>query len=282
MLYPSREKYFAYRFLRLMAKTCAANDIGCDAFTLLVNVVMIEDAKRYSAPVSFTNEQLMPICGFGSKDRLCRARERAIEQGWLHYQVGRKGYAGRYWVLIPERFVELPDGSTDGLSIRDSDARNPADGAAIPSGIRTESATESRLNPLQKTGEIAIQSGIRTATATESRRNPRRKADGNRATLIPIPNSNPKEKRLRFSPPSLDEVREYCRVRDNAVDPEQFLDYYTANGWVQGKSKPIRDWQATIRTWERNDMQRSGGSVATVVAPKAKPAQPIGYGRRSI
>lgn len=66
--------------------------------------------------------------------------------------------------------------------------------------------------------------------------------DGNRAATPP---------RTRFSPPSVDEVRAYCTERGNTVDAERFCDYYAANGWVQGKGKPIKDWRATVRTWER-------------------------------
>ena len=57
----------------------------------------------------------------------------------------------------------------------------------------------------------------------------------------------------RFKPPTVEEVREYCIERNNRVDPERFVDYYTANGWVQGKGKPIKDWKAAVRNWERNE-----------------------------
>ena len=58
-------------------------------------------------------------------------------------------------------------------------------------------------------------------------------------------------KRKRFTPPTLEEVRAYCEERHNTVDPQRFIDYYTANGWVQGKGKPVKDWKACVRTWER-------------------------------
>ena len=66
--------------------------------------------------------------------------------------------------------------------------------------------------------------------------------------------SNKKEiyKEKRFIKPTLEEVKEYCLERNNNVDAEAFIDYYEANGWVQGKGKPIKDWKACIRTWERN------------------------------
>ena len=56
----------------------------------------------------------------------------------------------------------------------------------------------------------------------------------------------------RFIPPTLDEVREYCSERNNNVDPEKFVDYYTANGWKVGRNK-MKDWKASVRTWERNE-----------------------------
>lgn len=57
----------------------------------------------------------------------------------------------------------------------------------------------------------------------------------------------------RFKKPTLDEVKEYCLERQNGIDAQYFIDYYTKIGWVYGKNKiPIKDWKACIRTWERN------------------------------
>ena len=57
-------------------------------------------------------------------------------------------------------------------------------------------------------------------------------------------------------PPTLDEVKAYCQERGNRVDPERFIDYYTANGWKVGKN-PMKDWKAAVRTWERQDTQKA-------------------------
>ena len=61
-----------------------------------------------------------------------------------------------------------------------------------------------------------------------------------------------KEKaQMRFSPPTIAEVRAYCQERQNNVDAERFIDYYTSNGWKVGKN-PMKDWKAAVRTWERH------------------------------
>jgi hypothetical protein len=70
--------------------------------------------------------------------------------------------------------------------------------------------------------------------------------------------------RKNFVPPTVDQVREYCQARANGIDPDQFVDHYIANGWVQGKSgKAIKDWQAAVRTWERNEFGRSSAAIVT-------------------
>lgn len=63
--------------------------------------------------------------------------------------------------------------------------------------------------------------------------------------------------RSRFVPPTIDEIKAYCLERKNTVDAERFFDFYSANGWVKGRGKPIRDWKAAVRTWERTSGQAS-------------------------
>lgn len=54
----------------------------------------------------------------------------------------------------------------------------------------------------------------------------------------------------RFTAPSVDEVRAYCAERNNNVDPDEFVDFYTAKGWKIG-NQPMKDWKAAVRTWEK-------------------------------
>ena len=61
-----------------------------------------------------------------------------------------------------------------------------------------------------------------------------------------------KNKYIVFKKPTLEEVQSYCLERNNNVDAQRFIDYYTANGWKVGRN-PMKDWKATVRTWERKD-----------------------------
>lgn len=58
----------------------------------------------------------------------------------------------------------------------------------------------------------------------------------------------------RFTPPTVEQVANYCTERQNTVDPERFVDFYTAKGWMIGKG-PMKDWKAAVRTWEKQEQQ---------------------------
>lgn len=59
-------------------------------------------------------------------------------------------------------------------------------------------------------------------------------------------------KSTRFVPPTHEEVENYCLERNNKVDAERFIDFYSSKGWMVGKNK-MKDWKACIRTWERSN-----------------------------
>lgn len=63
----------------------------------------------------------------------------------------------------------------------------------------------------------------------------------------------------KFISPSLEEVTDYCRERNNNVDPQVFMDYYESNGWKVGKN-PMKDWKAAVRNWERKETSKNPNS----------------------
>ncbi len=149
--YPKRPRFFAFRFCRLMAKVCLANEIGPEACWMLAVIAQCEDAKKYTAPVTYFNDQLMPLIGAGSVDTLDRIRRKAIDAGWLDYTPGRKGVAGKYFVTIPTHLCGLNDGAFD---------ENPAEYYhPQPCGDKPiESAEESRGKAEGKCGDKPIES----------------------------------------------------------------------------------------------------------------------------
>jgi hypothetical protein len=65
-------------------------------------------------------------------------------------------------------------------------------------------------------------------------------------------NTTYSNKEGRFKKPTLDEVKNYCILRNNNIDSEAFIDFYESKNWQIGKNK-MKDWKACIRTWERRE-----------------------------
>jgi hypothetical protein len=99
-------------------------------------------------------------------------------------------------------------------------------------------------------------------------------SNGKPQNVKPIPNINTNQntnintndcdsRAKRFTPPTLEEVKAYCAERNNNVDAQRFVDYYTSNGWLVGKNK-MKDWRAAVRTWERSNTSSSKSSGIAV------------------
>lgn len=72
-------------------------------------------------------------------------------------------------------------------------------------------------------------------------------------------------KRKNFTPPTVEEVKEYLVLVGSQVDAEAFVAFYESKGWMVGKNK-MKSWKAAIVTWEkRNGLKRSPPKKSSLV-----------------
>lgn len=87
----------------------------------------------------------------------------------------------------------------------------------------------------------------------------------------------PSSKSSRFIPPTLAEVEAYCFTRNNSVNAQQFIDFYSSKNWYVGKNK-MTDWRASVRLWEsrsKTSPTSRGHPSGMVVDDSLKPNQII-------
>jgi hypothetical protein len=80
--------------------------------------------------------------------------------------------------------------------------------------------------------------------------------DNNTNTNTNITYSN---KKAFFKKPNVLEIKDYCLERNNNIDADSFFDFYESKNWFVGKNK-MKDWKASIRTWERRNKDKSNKS----------------------
>jgi len=56
----------------------------------------------------------------------------------------------------------------------------------------------------------------------------------------------------KFTPPSVEQLKEYQAEKGLVFDPERFIDHWASVGWKRGRT-PMKDWKATARNWARNE-----------------------------
>lgn len=104
-VYPQRPDLFAWKFTRLMTSISLGHDLGPAVCWLLAVIAHTEEEANYSGPVAISNEELLVLCSL-SKTRFYRARQQAVEAGWLRWLPGsNKGNASRYFVTIPAGYA---------------------------------------------------------------------------------------------------------------------------------------------------------------------------------
>jgi len=110
MTYTTRDNHFAHKTFRLMHKASVPAEIGRDAFCIVAVILHTEDAARYRGPVSFYNSQLMETLGFSKWETFDKARQKAIDSGWLAYTGFGNRKPGLYYVTIPSQYSVVEDG----------------------------------------------------------------------------------------------------------------------------------------------------------------------------
>lgn len=147
----------------------------------------------------------------------------------------------------------------DGRMTNCYSAQRPAPDSNV-STDPSENRTSTETTPVRKPDADPSENRTftRTETGHEKENNNKAHSKGTSAT--------------RFSPPKVEEVRQYFREKglppaSAQTEAEKFIDRYTANGWLVGKTK-MKDWKAAARNWLRN--RKEWGQTAV------QPAGPYG------
>ena len=137
------------------------------------------------------------------------------------------------------------------------------------------------IEPILRKSRIGFENGVKGSEYGKLGGNPNFQKGKRNPYYQDNPQDNPKracitdtdtdtdtEKRkksvARFTPPTLQEVRQYIAENGyNFVDADLFYNHYEANGWKVGKNT-MKDWRASVRGWQsREKKQTPQQSVST-------------------
>ena len=109
----------------------------------------------------------------------------------------------------------------------------------------------------QQRAANARQAQANQAFVSKSKQTQANQADTDTVTDTDIVLGGKADKAKKFTPPSVDDVRAYCEQRHNGIDPEYFVNFYEARGWMMGRTH-MKDWKRAVITWETKNKAQVG------------------------
>lgn len=211
---------------------------------------IIPSAVRYCKDIS-ANEKLMygEITALTQKEGYCWATNKYFSE---LYGVSKRTVSRWINNLVKHGFIENDVTFINGTSMVDKRyiRLKGMDTNVIPHDNNVHTPHDNNVHTL---GTIMSRSNSTSLNNTSS-------------NIPPTPQGDECEKKSRKEketiPPTLDEVRSYCRERKNGIDPEAFIAHYETTGWMRGKNK-IKSWKACVRTWEKNRKDKPQDKMPT-------------------
>ena len=77
-------------------------------------------------------------------------------------------------------------------------------------------------------------------------------------SVVEVEQPEPPTEPTTFTPPTKEEIINYCKPLGLTFDIDRFYDFYSSNGWMV-RGRKMRDWQAACRYWASTEYKKKGG-----------------------
>lgn len=168
---------------------------------------------------------------------LLRTKKGLKEKGLIDFTPGKRGQPTKYRLFMP--------GEIDSMS--KYTGKND-----IETDILTDIETDIETTP-QTRMNTGVEKPLRHKTK-EIRRRERKKGKP-------------------FSPPTLEEVKAYVKEKGLPIDPQYFLDYFTAGDWHDSKGQPVKNWKQKALTWARHNKHEAPPPEAVTLSQEEQKAR---------
>lgn len=221
--------------------------IGCNATALYFYLLNINNSLGWKDTFRHSDRYIAIQLGI-SVNTVRTAKNLLAQLGLISFKAPQKKSKSLDGCTLYSLSTVL-NTDTDADTVLDTDADTDAD-------------TRDKLN---KTKQENIESGCLSPPGENLEEQTRKvdKKDPPKKVVKKKEKSSGKKERKNFTPPSVDDVSAYCKENGYTISPWKFVNYYTSNGWMVGRTK-MKDWQAAVRNWQSKEKEY-GNKNSTVV-----------------
>jgi hypothetical protein len=162
----------------------------------------------------------MPILRIASKDSLYRRLKKMVDGGLLEHFT--KKHAGTFSCY---RFTEKLEELLSAIIPVDTDEKS--EGVRMKSRTGTDEKSEQNMSLLDKS--------IKKDIYMEKPKKPKKEV----------------KQKKQFTPPTQQQVKDYCEEKKLNIDVFKFMAYYEASNWRNKYDQPVQNWKQTAVTWHK-------------------------------
>ena len=241
-----REYFYSRRLLRDFHEAVIMK--GCE------DEEPIEDATTYRSKRQLSDEARAKMANGGKKYRPSIDESKVEEgrkEGTSKVEEGKKEGTSKVESKVEEGSEEgstkVEEGTKEGTSKVEEGKKEGT------------SKVESKVEEGSEEGSTKVEEGTKEGTSKVDPKKSKVNGGDNRGgkapkTIRQEDLEREGEKARRFSPPSLQEVKDEVERLGYAIDPERFIAHYESNGWMIGKNK-MKSWKSALVTWHKRQIE---------------------------
>ena len=232
-----------YTFRNILKKTRRRFALSAGEQALYMELVDICNEEGWQTSFQVSNGELITALNCTEKT-ICQWRQSLINAGLIKYSSGKSKRAyGTYDITV---IFTTNDTINKGGNTTTNKGGNPSDYNKL---------NKTKLNNVLLKKEPKDEIFVDEVLGGEKQIHD-----------LVIPEIPPKEKssakKEKFTPPTVQQVQDYCNERQNGIQAFSFVSFYQSKGWMVGKNQ-MKDWKAAIHTWESKNKEHYGNSNTT-------------------
>lgn len=209
--------------------------LNAEAIAVYFCLLQIANKTGWIEQFRVANIVLMSKCNI-DKQKLIRAREKLISQGYITYVKGRNQSEASLYSIV-KLYSDTPNDTTQSI---ENDTFEVYASNKIDTPNNTPDNTASNTPP-----------NMAGNTANDTINKQNKTKQKNKKEII-------KEK--KFIPPTFEEIEKYVSEKKLKVNAKGFFDYFTVGNWIDSKGNPVKNWKQKLLTWNTYSKQQSNQS----------------------
>ena len=230
-------------------------DFNPTHISLYIAIFQVWNQNRFVNPISISRDELMRISKISSKATYHKCIKDLVKNGYIIYSPSYNPYKSSMVEILELDFYTKPITRKEAKKLKNEQVDEPVLNQHCTSNDTSTEQVYIYTNNINNTNSL---NDINSESKKIEKLN----------FQPDFTNETEPKKKLREKkrynpddiPPNFEDLQNYFIEKSSTIqEAEKFFNYYTSKGWLVGGKSKMKDWKASVRTWERNNYGKNPG-----------------------